>query len=99
MWGTIFKVLLGAAAVGLAVYGTYKIHQKITARRLKEELQARLAAEDAKKAFKAMIKAKKSNAVKCGIFDSNNQELGEMTIESTEGVDSNLQVGQTIYLS
>jgi hypothetical protein len=98
MWGTIFKILLGATAVGLVAYGTYKIHQKITAKRLQEEIEARLA-EESEEAFKAMIKEKKANAVKVGVFDEEDEELGEMIVESTEGVDPNLRVGQEIMLN
>lgn len=91
MWGTIFKVLLGAAAVGLTVYAGVKIYKKITAQRIAEEV-----ARKAKEAVYAKIKEKKANAVKVGIFDVTEKETGEMEIKSDEGVDSSLRVGQLI---
>lgn len=94
MWGTIFKVILGAAAIGLASYGIVKIYKKITANQIAEE-----ARRKCKEAFKAKIKAKKANAVKVGIFDVNDEEKGEVTIESSEGVDSSLRVGQIIPIN
>jgi hypothetical protein len=93
MWGTIFKVLLGAAAVGLTVYAGVKIYKKITAKRIAEEV-----ARKSKEAFYAKIKEKKANAVKVGIFDVNENETGEMTIKSNEGVDSSLRAGQVILI-
>lgn len=91
MWGTIFKVILGAAAIGLTVYAGIKIYEKITAQRIAEEV-----ARKAKEAVYAKIKEKKANAVKVGIFDVNEKETGEMEIKSDEGVDSSLRVGQLI---
>lgn len=93
MWGSIFKLLLGAAAVGLAVYAGVKIYKKITAKQIAEEV-----ARKSKEAFYAKIKEKKANAVKVGIFDVNEKETGEMEIESDEGVDSSLRVGQVILI-
>jgi hypothetical protein len=93
MWGSIFKLLLGAAAVGLTVYAGVKIYKKITAKQIAEEV-----ARKSKEAFYAKIKEKKANAVKVGIFDVNEKETGEMEIESDEGVDSSLRVGQVILI-
>lgn len=94
MWGTIFKLLAGAALAGLTIYAGVKIYKKITAQRIAEEV-----ARKAKEAFYAKIKEKKSNAVKVGIFDVNEKETGEMEIKSDEGVDSSLRVGQVIPLN
>lgn len=91
MWGTIFKVILGAAAIGAAAYAGVKIYEKITAKQIAEEVRRKAAA-----AFYAKIKEKKANAVKVGIFDVNDNQTGEMTIESKEGVDSSLRKGQRI---
>jgi hypothetical protein len=93
MWGSIFKLLLGAAAVGLTVYAGVKIYKKITAKQIAEEV-----ARKSKEAFYAKIKEKKANAVKVFIFDVNEKETGEMEIESDEGVDSSLRVGQVILI-
>lgn len=91
MWGTIFKLLAGAALAGLTIYAGVKIYKKITAQRIAEEV-----AKKAKEAVYAKIKEKKANAVKVGIFDVNEKETGEMEIKSDEGVDSSLRVGQLI---
>lgn len=93
MWGSIFKLLLGAAAVGLTVYAGVKIYKKITAKQIAEEV-----ARKSKEAFYAKIKEKKANAVKVGIFDVNENETGEMTIKSNEWVDSSLRAGQVILI-
>lgn len=94
MWGTIFKVILGAAAIGAASYGIVKIYKKITANQIAEE-----ARRKCKEAFKAKIKAKKQNSVDVGIFDRNNNEIGEMTLQSQEGIDSSLRKGQVIPIN
>ena len=91
MWGTIFKLLAGAALAGLTIYAGVKIYKKITAQRIAEEV-----ARKAKEAVYAKIKEKKRDAVKVGIFDVNEKETGEMEIKSDEGVDSSLRVGQLI---
>lgn len=91
MWGTIFKLLAGAALAGLTIYAGVKIYKKITAQRIAEEV-----ARKAKEAVYAKIKEKKANAVKVGIFDVNEKETGEMEIKSDEGVDSSLRLGQLI---
>ena len=91
MWGTIFKLLAGAALAGLTIYAGVKIYKKITAQRIAEEV-----ARKAKEAVYAKIKEKKANAVKVGIFDVNENQTGEMEIKSDEGVDSSLRVGQLI---
>lgn len=91
MWGTIFKLLAGAALAGLTIYAGVKIYKNITAQRIAEEV-----ARKAKEAVYAKIKEKKANAVKVGIFDVNEKETGEMEIKSDEGVDSSLRVGQLI---
>lgn len=94
MWGTIFKAILGVAAIGAAAYVSVKIYKKITANRIAEEARRKY-----KEAFKAKIKAKKQDSVDVGIFDRNNKEIGEMTLQSQEGVDSSLRKGQVISLN
>lgn len=94
MWDSILSILLGAAA-GVAIgYATYKIVGVINRRRIEQA-----AKEKFDRAFKAIIKEKKKNAVKVGIFDSNNTVIAsDYTIESDQGVASDIYVGQTIYL-
>jgi hypothetical protein len=93
MWGNILKGLAILVAGGLVAYGTYKIYKKITAREISQAVKEKCPA-----AFSAIIKEKKRNAVNVGIFDSNNKEIGEMTVKSQEGVDSSLREGQMIYV-
>lgn len=94
MWGSIFKLLLGAAAIGLTVYATYKIYDTITKKRLAEE-----AAIRCKEAFKAEIQSKKRNSVHVGLFDEYDNEIDEFELESPEGVSSDVRVGDVILLS
>lgn len=49
-------------------------------------------------AFKVLILEKKKKAVKCGIFDCDDDYLDEMEFESEKGVSSKIYVGQEIYL-
>ncbi|MBQ0058116.1 MAG: hypothetical protein KBT20_10715 [Bacteroidales bacterium] len=49
-------------------------------------------------AFVIEIKKKKKNALKCGIFDEEEDSLGDIEFESEEGVSDDLYEGQRIYL-
>lgn len=49
-------------------------------------------------AFKLLIKEKKKNAVKVGIFDEDNEHLDDVEITSSKGVSKNICKGQTIYV-
>lgn len=50
-------------------------------------------------ALKLLIKEKKSNAVKVGIFGENEREIeSNVEITSSKGISNNLYVGQEIYL-
>lgn len=63
--------------------------------------QILLAAREKKeyyKAFKILIKEKKENAVSCGIFDKDDEHLGDMEIKASQGVSPNLREGMTVYL-
>ena len=93
MWGTIFKVLLGAAAVGLVAYGTYKIHKKITAKIIAEE-----ARKKSKEAFRTMVTSATRYETGLDLFNLNDEKIGEMTLESDLGVDSSIREGQVINL-
>ena len=94
MWDYLLEILLGAAA-GVAIgYATYKIVGVINRRRIEQA-----AKEKFKQAFKAIIKEKKKNAVKVGIFDIYDNEIeSDFKIESEQGVSSDLYVGQVIRL-
>lgn len=94
MWDYILALLFGAAvgaAVGCAVI---KIFDIIDQRSIQKA-----AKEKFKQAFKAIIKEKKMNAVKVGIFDIYDDEIeSDLEIESEQGVSSDLYVGQEIRL-
>lgn len=92
MWDTILKIALGLAAAGAVATAAVVIHKQITKRRIEEE-----AKRQYKEAFKAKIKSKDTKHVDVGIYSKNNNHLGDMTIESDEGVASDLKVGQVIY--
>ena len=49
-------------------------------------------------AFKMLIKEKKKDAVKVGIFDKTNSHIEDVEITSNKGVSNNLHQGQTIYI-
>ena len=49
-------------------------------------------------AFKLLIKEKKKNAVKVGIFDEDNEHLDDVEITSSKGVSKSLRKGQVIYV-
>ena len=49
-------------------------------------------------AFKMLIKEKKKDAVKVGIFDKTNSHIEDIEITSNKGVSNNLHQGQTIYI-
>lgn len=53
--------------------------------------------EECPDSFKILIKEKKKNAVKVGIFDENECGLGDMTVKSEEGVSDSIYEGQVIY--
>lgn len=91
MWGNLLKIALGLAAAGLVAYGSYKIYKKITAQAIAEKV-----AREAKNAVKAKIKSAKRYEVGVDLFGKNGEHIGDMTIESPEGVDSSLRVGQLI---
>ena len=77
--------VLGAAVITLACIIT-------------KEIIAQKARKEFNKAFKAEIQEAKNNAVHVGIFDEEDNTIGEMTIESEQGVDASLRVGDMIYL-
>ena len=49
-------------------------------------------------AFKLLIKQKKQNAVKVGIFDSEETLLDDVEIQSEQGVSDSLYQGKVIYV-
>ena len=49
-------------------------------------------------AFKAIIEKKKKNAVDVGIFSNDNKRIDELTLESHQGISSDVQVGQVLYI-
>lgn len=49
-------------------------------------------------AFKLLIKEKKNNAVKVGIFNESNDLLDDVEIQSSSGVSNSLYKGKVIYV-
>jgi len=92
---TLFRITAGLLATAVIAYGVVKIYKKITADRIREEV-IKIGKSNA---FKAMIKSKKTKRVNVGIYDRQDKEIGTMTLESEEGVDKNLYVGQTIRIA
>lgn len=79
-------VIAGAALVTIAVSSI--INKNVVQTKIKEECA---------NAFKALIREKKKNAIKVGIFDSSDTEIKDMEITSKQGVSNDLYVGQVIY--
>lgn len=79
-------------ALGGAALITIAVASIISQGTIKEKVK-----EQCSEAFKALIREKKKEAIKVGIFDSNEKELKEMEITSTQGVSDDLYVGQIIY--
>lgn len=80
---------IGAAAAVVAITIDYFIDQ----RTIKREVQRKY-----KEAFRAEILEKKKNAIKVGIFDPEEDKLGELEITSEKGVDQSLYEHQIIYM-
>lgn len=64
-----------------------------------KEIIAQMARKKFNKAIKAEIQEAKKNAVHVGIFDEEDNTIGEMTIESEKGVDASIKQGDVIYLT
>ena len=78
--------VLGAAVIIVAC----KITKEIIAQKVRKKFN---------EALKAEIQEKKKNAVHVGIFDNDDNRIGEMTIESEQGVDASIKQGDVIYLT
>ena len=63
-----------------------------------KEIIAQKARKEFNKAFKAEIQEAKKKAVDVGIFDKDDNRIGEMTIKSEQGVDTSIKQGDVIYL-
>ncbi len=48
--------------------------------------------------FRKLITSNDLRKVYCDVYNKNDEKVGEMTIESSEGVDSSIYVGQEIYV-
>jgi hypothetical protein len=89
MFRFIIRIILFLFGLAVATITVATIIDKAT-------VQSKIKAE-CSDAFKALIKEKKKNAIKVGIFDSDDRVLKDMEITSSKGVDESLYVGQVIY--
>ena len=89
LWNVLKIVGTAIAAAGLS-YLVCKII--IDAGFLKKRIK-----EECPDSFKILIKEKKKNAVKVGIFDVDERGLGDMTVKSEKGVSDSIYEGQVIY--
>lgn len=94
MFGLLGSIIVGGimGGVGGGLIG-YAIGCIIDEFSIKQAIQ-----EEEPDAFKALIKAKKQNAVKVGIFSEENEHIQDFEIESEEGVSDSIYKGQTIYI-
>lgn len=88
MWIQALGLLIGAIGVSVLVSTV-----AISIDSLKNDVKDKYS-----DAFKMLIKEKKKNAVRVGIFDNTNRHLDDMEITSSKGVSNNLKQGQTIYI-
>ncbi len=98
MLGTILRTIglllaLGGAATIIAI----TINNYITAREIAKQAKEQ-APKKGLQAIKAMVKSKNTKKVDIGLFNSSNEEVQQMTIESSKGVSNDLYVGQEIYI-
>ena len=89
-------IILGAVLGGGAVFAISVIIDKLIMRKVirKTVKDESLSIPNA---FKYKIKEAKKNAVKVGIFDPSGNELKEINIGSTQGVDEKVKIGQYEY--
>jgi hypothetical protein len=94
MLDVILQILGGALLGGAAAAAiTLTVSYFIDKRAIKKEAQRKF-----KEAFRAEILEKSKHAVNVGIFDHNDDKLGELEITSEKGVDQSLYEHQIIYL-
>lgn len=84
-------LLVGAAATAAVAAICITISELISPRQI-----AQTAKKKCPEAIKALVESKDTRKVGVGLFDSNNDRVGEMTIESSKGVSSSIYVGQQI---
>lgn len=88
MWLQALGLLIGAIGVSVVVSTVV-----ISIDSLKNDVK-----NEYPDAFKMLIKEKKKDAVKVGIFDKTNSHIEDIEITSNKGVSNNLYQGQTIYI-
>lgn len=88
MWLQALGLLIGAIGVSVVVSTVV-----ISIDSLKNDVK-----NEYPDAFKMLIKEKKKDAVKVGIFDKTNSHIEDVEITSNKGVSNNLHQGQTIYI-
>lgn len=88
MWLQALGLLIGAIGVSVLVSTVV-----ISIDSLKNDVK-----NEYPDAFKMLIKEKKKDAVKVGIFDKTNSHIEDIEITSNKGVSNNLHQGQTIYI-
>ena len=88
MWLQALGLLIGAIGVSVLVSTVV-----ISIDSLKNDVKNEYPDE-----FKMLIREKKKDAVKVGIFDKTNSHIEDVEITSNKGVSNNLHQGQTIYI-
>lgn len=87
----LLPFILCSTLIGVA--GAIVVTYVITSNKIKEETKNYYP-----DAFKLLIKEKKKNAVDVGIFDKNDNLLGNEEIQSSKGVSKSIHKGQCIYI-
>lgn len=97
MFGILIRTLGALLAIGGVVAIAITINNRITAREIARQAREQ-ALKEAKNAIKALVKAKSTKKVDVGLFNSSNEEVQQMSIESSKGVSDDIYVGQEIYI-
>ena len=94
MWSDILEIL-GAILIGagVGVAASLIVDKIIDKSVIKSEVKKKTPT-----AFKALIEKKKKNAVDVGIFTKSDNRIDGITLESDQGISSEIEVGQVLYL-
>lgn len=95
-----FTIYAASIAIGGIVYAitiAYKITKETIVEKV-NEIIAQKARKELNKAIKAKILEAKKNTVHVGIWDKDENPIGEMTIKSEQGVDASIKQGDVILI-
>lgn len=92
----ILPGLASAVVAGAVIYTVYRL---ITLKIIRDTVKRESAGIKGSSKFKVMMKDAKKRKVDVGIFNEKNELLKTVTIESTEGISSEVRVNKLEYIS